>query len=54
MQQNISIICFVLVIFHLFLGICSAILKVLSSKMDQAESRLIRWAFLKGNLAAGF
>ncbi len=29
-------------------------LKVLSSEMDQAESRLIRYAFLKGNVTAGF
>jgi hypothetical protein len=29
-------------------------LKVLSSEMDQAESRLIPWNFIKGNVAAGF
>ncbi len=29
-------------------------LKVLSSEMDQAESRLIRQDFLKGNVAGGF
>ncbi len=33
---------------------CESTLKVLSSEMDKAESRLIRWAFLKGNVPAGF
>ncbi len=31
-----------------------ATLKVLSSEMDQAKSRLIRQAFLKGNVASAF
>ncbi len=29
-------------------------LKVLSSEMDPAEIRLIRWAFFKGIVASGF
>jgi len=35
-------------------SITRPVLKVLSSEMDQAESRLIRWALLKGNVASVF